>query len=494
MGWFDTIRSKFNEAAASLPIATGFATTDGKYEDNVSHSYSSMVTLGDDERVFSLVDLCASMAYVSVKGVYIEPDDVYGEDEITSSEKECVNEAVKLLRRLNIREIFFSAAWNMTQFGDSIDYMTISSDGVDDVLPLPLDKMTVVNKASEIGKDDKVIIDGKIYVLNETKDKNDEFEYETYEKEDIVHVSYNRRGQYRKDNMQRDTYNVWSKPPIYTLKNMVDWKKQSITTDMKWKRRMVPREHWSVDTSSITPEGFQGASYEEKIKKAKEEIKNLVEDVKKTVDTPQPDQSIITTKSVESKVLESDTANYKEANEVVRQINSFMGTPFGVPESFMGGESNGAVGTTMSALFSSMRMDVICGKIATEYEKVIRRHLGITKPRFVDDIIPRIKIRVNTALDAVTLEQTRIVLNMANAGLFSREEIRGMMGFNGIPVHPYVLPNTGEGYDSRNTRSSEGQVSKDASESTGESIVNGKEGNTKRNNEMGQDVRKEGAN
>ena len=493
MGWMDTIRGKFNAAAASLPIATGFATKGGSYEQNVSHSYSDMVTLGDDERVYSLTALCSSMAFVSVKGVYIEPDDIYGEDEITSDEKECINEAVKLLRRLNIREVFFGAAWNMIQFGDSIDYMTYDGNGVTDVLPLPIDKMTIVNKASEIGGENNVIIDGKIYVLNESKEKNSDFKYKTYDKEDVVHVSYNRRGQYRKDNMERDTYNVWSKPPIYTLKNLVDWKKQSITTDIKWKRKMVPREHWSVDTSSITPEGFQGSSYEEKIRKAKDEIKSMVESVKDTVDTPQPDQSIITTDGVTSKVLESSTANYKDPNEIIRQIDSFLGTPFGVPESFMGGESNGAVGTTMSALFSSMRMDVICGKIATEYEKVIRKHLGITHSRFVDDIIPRIKIRVNTALDAVTLEQTRIVLNMANAGLFSREEIRGMMGFNGIPVHPFVLPRDGFGHDSRNTRSSEGQVSKDASESTSGSILNGNEGNTKRNNEMGQDVRKEGA-
>ena len=263
------------------------------------------------------------------------------------------------------------------------------------------------------------------------------------------------------------------------LQDLVQWKKQSIDIDIKHKRRLVPREHWVVNTDAITPQGFQGTT-DQKLSKAEKKVQDLLEGIKNVVDSPQPDQSVITSNMVEGRIVEPKTTSYKDANETIKQINSFLGTPFGAPESFLGGEVRGFAGTTMSALFSTMRIDVICAMIAEELEKVIRNHVGILFPQHVETIIPRLKIRVNSTLDQVMLEKSKIAMNMASLSLFSRREIRGIMGYSGVAQNPFSRSMNGT-----ELRDSDEQLEADAENTGDEDQLNNRSPSGRRGEQLG---------
>ena len=501
MSVLGTFKEKFlasTNLGKNLPIAGGFITDKGNVEDSIKYDYETMVKLGDDERIYSLLALCASMAYTSFRGVVMREKDIFKEEEMGDIEKSVVNECIRLCKKINIQEMFYTYAWNIVQFGDYIEKMVYDSKGVTEMISLPINRMTCVEKKSDVHQTNRFITEKKIYVLNETvkarrnalesiigRDNNGipDDTHKEYDVDDIIHVSFNARGQYYRDLMGRDTYGVWSKSPIYTLSVLINWKKQSITTDIKWKRRSVPREHWMLDVNTITPDGFEGTK-EQKIKKATDATNQIIESFRHIVDSPQPDQSVITTNSVESKILEADTANYKEPNDIIRQINSFVGTPIGAPEAFLGGKIENFAGTTMSALFSEMRIDVICKIIARGLEKMLRKHVKVVIPEVDEEVLDRIEIKVDSTLNQVALEKTKVALMMVNMGLYSKNEIRSVTGHNGVVTEPFVKEVGGDVLGSSEDR----QVA-DASRTTGDEPVNNTSPGSNQNDLLGRGVR-----
>ena len=485
MGIFEVFREKFTLAGQSLPIGSGFISQGRDIEESRKFDYGSMVKLGNDERIHSLFVLCASIAHASYRGIYIRPKDVYTDSELEKAEIDCVNEAIKFCEDYNIQDMFYAAAWNVIQFGDYVEVFSVDSSGVTDVMSLPIDRVTIVEEMNQLNKsneeDSEFITEKNIYVINEDEENH----RKTYLSDSVVHVSFNSRGQYRRDKNGRLTYGVWSKPPIYVLNTLVDWKRQSIVTDIKWKRRSVPREHWKLDVNTVTPDGFEGTK-DEKIAKATEETTKILDGFKSVVDQPQPDQSVITTSSVECDVLEPKSTTYNDPNETIRQINGFLGTPLGVPEAFLGGKIESFAGTTMSALFSEMRMDVLCKKIAKEYEKMVRAHVAMVYPKYNkdgDSVVNRLKIRVDSSLNQVLLEKTRVAMMMVGMGLFTKEEIRGVMGYSGIAQNPYEK-DTGD-----EIRDGEGEMVEDASRVTNGVDVNNKSPSAQQNVALGRGVR-----
>ena len=463
----------------SLPIATGYSTGEKDVDGIIRYDYEAMVKLGTDDRVSSLLLLIGSMARVAYQGIYVEPEDIYADSVIEQKEKDCVNAAVVFARRINIKELFFTYAYNMCQFGDYIERIIADRTGIIAFEPLPINLMTVVADKSQIGRADALVREKNIYVFNERETNADTI----WDKGELLHLSFNSRGQYRRDLMGRQTYNVWGKAPIAVLQDMVNWKRQMINTDMKQRRRMIPREHWTVDASAITPGAFPG-TVEEKIEKARKETDKILENVKNFVDAPQPDQSIVSTESVQSKILEPSSTNYRDPNEGIKQVNSFMGTPFGAPDSFLGGEIRGFAGTSMSAVFSAMRIDVICDMIAGEIEKAIRIHVGIVYPQYIEDVIPRLKIRIDSTLAQVMLEKSKVALNMGALGVFSVEEIRGAMGYSGVVQTPFKRELTGN-----ELRSSNEQLETDAQQTGENDRLNNQSPSGQRNEQLGSSGR-----
>jgi len=462
MGLISVIRERFL-AGASLPIGSGYISRGNRdLEGNVRYDYETMSKLGNDERVYSLIELCASMAYASFRRVYIRPNDLFTDNEMDKAEIDCVNEGVKFCDDIDVKNVFYAAARSLIQYGDYIEKIESNSEGVIGMIPMPIDKVSVIEERGQLGRiaeDERdFIMEKNYYVINE----DDEERRKVYDKDDIMHISFNSRGQYKNDIHGRQTYGVWSKPPIYVLNTLVDWKNQSITADIKWKRKSVPREHWKLDVNSITPEGFEGTK-DEKIRKAQAATNKMLDDFRGVVDTPQPDQSVITTSSVECDVLEPKSTTYRDPNEIIRQINGFLGTPMGTPEAFLGGKIENFAGTTMSSLFSEMRMDVICNKIAKEVEKVVRKHVGMIYPNHIEEVVPRLKIMVDSSLNQVMLERTRTAMMMVSIGLFTKEEIRGVMGYSGIAQNAYeksVDSELRDSYDQQ--RADSGRVTNEA--------------------------------
>ena len=494
MSLLTTFKEKFlasTNLGNSLPIAGGIIGRSNDVVNSLRDDYANMVKLGKDERIYSLLALCASMAYSSFKGVVIREKDMFKEEELSDQEKRVVNEANKFCKKINIQELFYTYAWNIVQFGDYIEKIVYDGSGVIDMISLPINRMTCVEKNSDIGQSDRFITEKLIYVLNE-EDENDQSavarssdddKHKTFVADDIVHVSFNSRGQYYTDLIGRETYGIWSKSPIYTLGALIEWKKQSIETDIKWKRRSVPREHWRLNVNTITPDGFEGTK-EQKIKKATEATTDLIEQFKTIVDSPQPDQSVITTDAVESSILEANSANYKDPNEIISQVNSFLGTPVGAPEAFLGGKIENFAGTTMSALFSEMRIDVMCKIIGKGLEKMIRRHISIAVPEVDEETLDRLEIKIDSSLNQIALEKTKVALMMVNMGLYSKNEIRSVTGHNGVVSEPFVKEMSGDVLGGSEDR----QVA-DASRTTSDEPVNNNSPGSNQNDLLGRGLR-----
>ena len=447
------IMDKF--ASANLPI--GQLVNKSSYSDSsVDHSYRAMNNLLQDDRVYSLVSLVSSMASKAYKNIEILPRSQYKDTKLDAREIAILDAANAIAKKLEIKSLFFTCAFNLITHGDYMERMIYDSTGVLKLQSLPLNAMTIINDKNDIGKGDTTITNKNFYIFDE-ENSRDQF---MYAPEDIIHVSYNSRGQWKKDLKGRSTYGLYSIAPIAVLAKLVKWKNETISNDIKWRKKMLPKEHWTLDTSELGPSGFEGTKTE-KINKANQATKDILNQFKSVIDTPEPDQSIITTMSATSKVLEASAGNYSSPNETLKQINSFMGTPVGINEAFLGGEITTGTGIFSSATFGTMRVDVICEKIALELIKPIKKHLMLTLPGAKEEDIDRLVIRTNSALNQVELESSKIVTNLAQTGLFSVAELRQLMGYSPTTQTPFLLKN-----DQRVVRDSAEQIATDIASET----------------------------
>ena len=401
---------------------------------NISYLYDDMTKLLEDERIYSIVSLTASMIRDSYTGIKIDPKDSYKDDELDATEQKALKYAEQFAKNIQLKSLIYTYAWNVLAYGDYIERFNTSGEGVTRLKSLPLNNVTIIEDRGNINKIDKPIFEANHYLINESKFGG----ADSYTSDEIIHVSYNNRGQWRKDILNRDTYGIYSVPPIAVLKKLVDWKNETISNDKKWKRKMVPREHWEVDTATINPNNFSGTP-DEKIDKAQKHIDSLIDKVQRVVDTPNPDQSIVTNQTVKSKVLEASSVSYAEPNNVLNQINESLGAPTGTPSAYLGGDSAGYAGLTAINNLAGIRIEPLAEKIALAFEKLIRKHLSIAHSNLGSAVINRILINIDTKSIQLKLETSRILLNFVKTELFTKSELRGIVGYGPLSQEPYKV-------------------------------------------------------
>ena len=466
--WF---RDKFS--LNSIPLSIHFGNRFSP-DLKMDYSYAAMNKLLEDDRIYSMTTLAASMSYVAYRGIEMLPKSQFGDNKLSKEEIKALDAAVSIARKLDFKGLFYAYAFNTLAYGDYMERIIFNTEkGVTSLQSLPLNSMTIINDKGDINRRDVVITSRNLYLRDE-EHVVDQFPYLP---EDIVHVSYNSRGQWIRDILNRDTYGLYSIPPIATLFRIIAYKNETMDNDRKWRKNALSREHWTLDVDELGPNGFEGTK-QEKINQSITAVNQALTSFKNVIDTPETDQSIITTKSATSQVLESKSGNYNSPNEILEQLNSNIGTPIGVSEAFLGGKVPNGTGLNAVSTFGAMRIDVLCNIIATQLVKVIKKHLSLTLTGVDPEIIDRLAIRINSALSQVELQTSKVVLNLVQTGLFNMAELRGFMGYSASVQEPYTIP-----VDQRSSRNSPEQVSSDISdESDGNEDTNTTDGANTNNN------------
>ena len=485
--WFN---DKFG--GVPLPIGSGLGTQslhllssvkNKIFKPSKDYSYEAMTGLIEDDRVNSLIYLIASMASEAYKGITILPKSIYTDTKLTDKEIKLLDEATTFAKRIHLKDLFFTYSKNGLTYGDYIERMEYDKEGVQEIKSLPLNCITILpeKKKLEPNVEKITLMDDSFYCLNES-DPTPTF----YSKKDIIHFSFDKRGQWRKDILSRDTYGLYSNPPIAVLSKLVKWKEDTIENDIKWRQKMLPKEHFTLNTEEVSLEKFNG-TIEEKIEKSTKATWKILTDFKTVIDDrDNPDKSIITTPSVDSKVLEASGANYATPNETLQQINRQMGGPMGMNEAFLGGEVSTGNGVSTSAMFASMRVSVVCNKIADVLVIPIRKHLRLVFPDIDEKDINRIEIQTNASLSQVILELSKVAMNLGLTGLFSEQEIREILGYSHTTQNPYTKLIAGETIlDGRVVRNSAGQQQADGNSETPNKSDNNQTAGAKRNNNLG---------
>lgn len=431
MNIFKRVKQFFSEE--SLPLSGRiFAAKTGEFNNELDMSYAAMLKLSSDERVESILNLVASTVQKSFSGVYIRPTDRYLDQVLDEKELEILNLCDKFIVDLKVKQLFFDYAYNITLHGDVFDRFSKTQSGITDLIPLPLNAISVIqDKNQDSNKGANIIVMEANFVQVRKPNNNG---WDNYPIDQILHISYNNRRVWRKDIEGRITFGIWSIPPMACLQHLVAWKKKTIENDIIWKNKLLPIRHFSLSMPGIVPSKYIGTQ-DQKIALATADGKKLINDFKESVKPETADSDLITSDTVKAEMLEAKSTNYHAPNETIDQINNFMNTPMGVPNSFLGGNSGASQGIEMSAIFNSIRIGKIAEDIATEITKVLKIHLIILKPG-LKDVIDRVAIHTNTTLSIEKFELSKTALAMSETGAVTSREIRESLGLAPIPLLP----------------------------------------------------------
>ncbi len=392
-----------------------------------------------DERLYSTIELMAIMIQKSIGDNLGNTFGIRADDETLSNEEEnAVEELNKWGRNMKLRRLFYQDTVDLWKYGDLVDLIRIDGQrGVYELTPLPMSLVTAVDNRNQINKalsfNETVIMKPKWYLVDEQENRQD-FPDAIYKKERILHISFNPRGNWIRDNLRRMTFGVWSTSPINSLIGILQWKKQLIRNDMLWRNRNVPRELHRLDLTQFDPKNFTG-TYEEKIASAKTAAENALNDYNSNNQNREADQGIVTGMGVDISYLEPKTANYASPMPIIDQINQTIGGPTGIPSALAGGGGkDGFTALVQQSSFLALRSEIYAGVIQDKYEELGKRHLRIVRPGIRNEVVERCFIKNRLILDRDRAELAKIIAVLVNAKVFTQDEIRGIWGIDPLTL------------------------------------------------------------
>jgi len=294
--------------------------------------------------------------------------------------------------------------------------------------------MTIIDEASRIDDPDptRVITQANIYVVDEENADETEPEPVQYPKEEILHISLDPRGNWKDDLVGRPTFGIWSDSPLKSIIYLVEWKHNLIRNDMIWRNKMLPREHHKLNMAAFSPENYPGATFEARLNAAKAAALLEMNKYSASVRLQQPDQGYVTSTDVEIVIIEAKTANYKDVNEQINQIDTKIAALTGTPEALSGGQQMGFSSIEFSGTFVSMRSEEMANVIANSVNRVIWTHLKAIHPSIDTKDIKRVHIKTKLILDRDLGERAKTMSVMAGSKVFTPTELRAIMGLEAL--------------------------------------------------------------
>lgn len=243
----------------------------------------------------------------------------------------------------------------------------------------PIHSLTVLEDEEQIGKSwiDHVITKERIYVINEFSLKND---MRIYNKKRMIHIKLDDAPMLAKDIAGRETWSIYSVSPIYTLEDLILWKHQILHTDVVWRMRNLPREVHKVDLSMFSPEHYSG-TWEEKVKASIRDSRLYLQKVVEKLKQLKPDQGYVVPKGYEIEFIEPRTANYRDPNQLIEQINDYVFASIGVHQTAVRGSSKNSYASELlikgyTTILAQYLCHRIVSKLAPQYKPIISLEFG----------------------------------------------------------------------------------------------------------------------
>lgn len=405
-----------------------------EFDTPLKYDYTTIEKLLEDERIYSIVALVASMVQKAYVGPELHPKDRYTDDKIDKNETKAINAAIKVSRDLKFREKCYDYTWQLVSHGDLFEQIIKTEKGITGLISLPLSSVRVLANESQIksrGNGAQILVENLISVKKHDNDTNPP----VFKEGDYFHLSFKNHAVWRKDIEDTDTYGIYSKPPIASLQRLVNWKKKTIENDIIWKNKLLPRILYKLKMPSIIPSKYTG-SQTEKVQAATADAELLTTKFINTTKTLRPDDDLVISDAADAKMLESSSTNYQQPNDTISQINTFLNTPQGIPSGLLGGETGASMGLELAAIFSGIRVDYIVRKIVNVLDELMRSHVKIVATSATEEVIDRLFIHVDPSLTVEKFNKVKTALSMAATGQFTRAEIREASGYVRLPQLP----------------------------------------------------------
>lgn len=387
-----------------------------------------------ESEVGGAIDRLAALVTESYQGFYIKevPDaiDVNKIDtselpEVTDTtvvddiEKKCVKYAEMIAEGIGITDLIEAFTELLMMHGN----VYLKDDGISYEI-LPNDCVTLVDDKARIGGGGditKVIKSGKILVVDEGKDTE-----EIVNK--FIHLKYKSTPIYVKDNMGRQTYNVYSISPLHRTVLPIWQKRQSMIIDLLWRWSNVPREHHKISSDPFTLDKYEG-SWDQRRQKAETAAERTLDRYVDNITSKVPDQAYVTLDNTDIKVVETRTSHL-DTNDLVSQYDDKIWTSLNIPKSIVNGSNQSSYASEV------MIGNYVTSKIIQLGKKLKKPLLKIVRERIkqIDPSLPvqKLDIKFELILASSKLELFRELAIMASVGVFTETELRDLVGY--IPL------------------------------------------------------------
>jgi len=410
----------------------------GRMQDISDNRAQNRYALSDalynaDERLYSAVELMAIMIEKSIGDISIAS--IRNDDKTLTNEEEnaikVANDWAKDIAGVGLRKLFYHYTIDLWKYGDAVDVIKFNSSGVTDLIPLPMQAVTAVDRRSQINAaisfNDPMIMNPKWYVVDEQQSAP-LIQDNVFKKERILHISFNPRRNQMRDNMTRWTMNVWSMPPITSLIGILTWKQNLIRNDMVWRQRAMPREHHKLDLSQYDLSKFSG-TFAQKQAASLAAAQAAIEKYNTNMRRREADQGFVTGQGVAIEWIQPKV-NFTDPTPIIDQINNLLGGPTGTPAALMGGESKGFTSLVQSTSFLALRAEIYAEKIQRKLTEVMKRHVKLARPGIRAAVVDRLYIKNRLILDRDRTELAKIIAVLVESKAFTMDEIRRIWGLD----------------------------------------------------------------
>lgn len=383
------------------------------------------------------IDRISTMVSQSVKGCIIKAGKTLDENE-----KELLICANEVADEMDIKTQFETIAEMLYTFGNC--YLVLNKDGLSYTI-LPPQYVTFVEKMEDINNVDatRILTSPNILVLNERNLTNG-FKRTTYTKDEFIHIKYKNTPIMCRDMMGRKTYGIYAASPLHRAVMPV-WRKRQITImDLMWRAANIPKAHHKLNSSVFSLDKYDATTWAGKRALAKADADVTMATYTKQIAGQAPDQGYVTLDTIDIEQV-GGNANYMQTNELLTQIEDNIWTALNIPPSTVNGKGSGSFASEL------VISNYISGKVVQLSLKIKPFVLSVLKAR-VETLHPnlpveKLDIKIELSMAASEMESFREISLMAQAGLFTQDEIRKRAGYEPLPddAVAFVTPKSNSG-------------------------------------------------
>jgi hypothetical protein len=245
---------------------------------------------------------------------------------------------------------------------------------------------------------------------------------------EYIHIKYKDSPVMAKDNLSRTTFGIYSISPLHRCIIPVWWKRQITMIDILLRAKMIPREHHQINAEIFSLEGYAGTPEQQRIAQAAD-VSMFIQNYINTIKNQAIDQGYITLDTVDIKTVGGDS-KYLQSNELIKQLQGDIYTGLNVPASIVNGKEAGSYASELViSNYVSAKVIQLSKKIKFVILQMIRDRLLLIDPTYPVEIID-IKLELILAMNR--LEAFRQLSLMVAAGVFTEDEIRGIVMFDSL--------------------------------------------------------------